>query len=253
MAIDIQRPPAGVASNGLDLAERGKAADGSTVRLDRRLFVRLLAYTGCPQPDALIPALEATGLPGALYASAQDPQGIALLTFDENPDIFVGTLRDLLTTPPFDTLTPQPHLTMFGRTYSIGYESDLEETLIHRPIRTMTTPDWPWAVWYPLRRKGSFEQLSAQEQRTVLMEHGGIGRAYGRNDYAHDIRLACHGLDANDNDFVVGLVGKALHPLSAVVQRMRRTKQTSTYLDKLGPFFVGKAVWQRAAASTTNE
>ena len=64
-------------------------------------------------------------------------------------------------------------------------------------------------------------------------------------DLAHDIRLACHGLDVHDNDFVVGLVGKDLHPLSAVVQAMRKTQQTSLYLDRLGPFFVGRAVWQK--------
>ena len=66
-------------------------------------------------------------------------------------------------------------------------------------------------------------------------------------DFAHDIRLACHGLDRDDNDFVIGLIGKDLFPLSAVVQSMRKTQQTSLYLDRLGPFFVGRAVWQPAA------
>jgi chlorite dismutase len=33
-------------------------------------------------------------------------------------------------------------------------------------------------------------------------------------------------------------------PLSAIVQRMRKTKQTSLHLERLGPFFVGKAIWQ---------
>ena len=61
-------------------------------------------------------------------------------------------------------------------------------------------------------------------------------------DYAHDIRLACHGLDRSDNDFVVGLVGRELFPLSAVVQAMRKTQQTALYLDRLGPFFVGRKV-----------
>jgi len=32
--------------------------------------------------------------------------------------------------------------------------------------------------------------------------------AYGSADLAHDIRLACHGLDKGDSDFVVGLIGK---------------------------------------------
>ena len=32
--------------------------------------------------------------------------------------------------------------------------------------------------------------------------------------------------------------------IGAVVQEMRKTEQTSQYLDGLGPFFIGKAVWQ---------
>ena len=108
----------------------------------------------------------------------------------------------------------------------------------------MLNPAWMWAVWYPLRRSGRFAQLPADEQRVILAEHGAIGMSFGAGDYAHDIRLACHGLDKGDNDFVVGLVGKDLYPLSALVQTMRKTQQTSLYLDRLGPFFVGRAIWQ---------
>jgi chlorite dismutase len=133
---------------------------------------------------------------------------------------------------------------MLGRTYALGYEPDLAEVLFHRPTRTVLNSAWPWAVWYPLRRNGQFAQLSAEEQRVILAEHGAIGMSFGAADLAHDIRLACHGLDTNDNDFVVGLIGKQLFPLSAVVQSMRKTQQTSLYLDRLGPFFVGRALWQ---------
>ena len=56
--------------------------------------------------------------------------------------------------------------------------------------------------------------------------------------------VACHGLDAHDNDFLIGLVGKELQPLSHLVQTMRKTVQTSEYMASLGPFFVGHAVWQ---------
>ena len=80
----------------------------------------------------------------------------------------------------------------------------------------------------------------------MLMEHGGIGKSFGRAGLARDVRLASHGLDPNDNDFVTGLVGRDLHPLSAVVQRMRSTRQTAEFIENLGPFFVGRAVWQSA-------
>ncbi len=129
---------------------------------------------------------------------------------------------------------------MFGRTYALGYEPDLQDVLTERPRRTILNPEWPWAIWYPLRRSGSFAQLPVDKQRTILAEHGQIGITFGAADFAHDVRLACHGLDRDDNDFVIGLIGKELFPLSAVVQSMRKTQQTSLYLDRLGPFFVGR-------------
>lgn len=228
----------------VDLREKGRGEGGETIATDRRLFMQLLAYGGCPDSAVLAAALEQAGLTGVLYEDLNDPQGVALLTFSEQPDYFLTDVRRFLNRPPFCDLTPKPEYTMFGRTYTLGYEPDLEETLIRRPRRRVTDPNWPWAIWYPLRRAGSFEQLSAEEQRVILMEHGGIGRAYGRAGLGTDIRLACHGLDKNDNDFVVALIGPDLHPLSSIVQRMRKTKQTSLHLERLGPFFVGKAVWQ---------
>lgn len=240
MALDItiNKP------QGVDISEKGRSKDGQAISLDRRLFMQLLAFGGCRDTQPLIEALEAHQIEGVLYENLNDPFGIALLTISPEPDHFLTTVRAMLRAAPFDALTPQPAYTLFGRTYAIGYESDLEEVLLNRPRRYVCNPDWPWAIWYPLRRSGAFEHLSADEQRTILMEHGGIGRAYGRADHAHDIRLACHGFDPHDNDFIVGLLGKDLYPLSAIVQRMRKTKQTSQYLNQIGPFFVGKAVWQ---------
>lgn len=81
----------------------------------------------------------------------------------------------------------------------------------------------------------------------ILREHGTIGMAFGQGDYGHDIRLACHGLDGQDNDFVIGLLGKDLAPLSQLVQTMRKTQQTSLYLERLGPFFVGHALWRSSS------
>jgi chlorite dismutase len=179
-----------------------------------------------------------------LYEDMNDPRGVALLTLTQDPNVFLDRVRPLLNGPSFTGLKQKPEYTMVGRTYSIGYEPDLTETLIDRPRRTVLNPAWKWAVWYPLRRSGKFAQLSADEQRVILAEHGAIGMSFGAGDYAHDIRLACHGLDKSDNDFVVGLIGKELFPLSAVVQSMRKTQQTSLYLERLGPFFVGRAIWQ---------
>jgi chlorite dismutase len=227
-----------------DLSEKGGIKDGRRQTLDRRLYMQLLAWGACDDAEPLISALRASGMDAVLYADVNDPQGVGLLTVSEDPDVFVGPLRRLLQDPAFRALTLKPEFTMLGRTYALGYEPDLEDALIQRPRRTVLEPAWPWAIWYPLRRSGQFARLEESEQREILKEHGTIGMRFGRADLAHDIRLACHGLDKHDNDFVIGVLGKELHPLSAVVQTMRGTQQTALYLTNLGPFFVGKAMYQ---------
>lgn len=227
----------------IDIREKGRSATGEPISSDRRLFMQFMAFGDVSSTAELIAALEAAKVAASLYEDINDPRGVGLVTYSEDPDYFLTDIRSLLTRAPFDALTPKPEYTMFGRTYAIGYEQDLEETLITRPKRRVTDPELPWAIWYPLRRAGTFEQLSQQEQNVILAEHGGIGRAFGRAHLGYDIRLACHGLDKNDNDFIVGLIGPELYPLSTIVQRMRKTKQTSLHLERLGPFFIGKLVW----------
>ena len=80
---------------------------------------------------------------------------------------------------------------------------------------------------------------------SILREHGKIGHSFGEAGHAHDVRLASFGLDQNDNDFVIGLIGKELFPLSACIQAMRRTRQTSSFMQQMGPFFIGRAIWQK--------
>ena len=227
-----------------DLSEKGGMRNGQPQRSDARLFMQLQVFGGCVNVAALTAPLARAPLTAVLYEDVNDALGVALLTVAQDPAVYVGALRTMLTASPYAALVQKPEYTMMGRTYALGYEPDLEDTLLGRPRRTVLNPAWPWAVWYPLRRNGRFAQLPEQEQRTILAEHGTIGMAYGAGDFAHDVRLACHGLDKHDNDFVVGLIGKDLFPLSHVVQAMRKTQQTALYLDHLGPFFVGRAVWQ---------
>ena len=227
-----------------DLAEKGGNKNGQPQRSNDRLFMHLLAFGNCSDPAPLIAALERSGVTAVLYEDLNDPRGVALLTLTRDPNEFFDKVRPVLKSAPFAALTQKPEFTLLGRTYSIGYEPDLEEVLLHRPRRTVLNPEWRWAVWYPLRRSGKFANLPAEEQRVILAEHGTIGMSFGAADLAHDIRLACHGLDTNDNDFVVGLIGRELFPLSAIVQTMRKTQQTSLYLERLGPFFIARVLWQ---------
>ncbi|OQW97611.1 MAG: hypothetical protein BWK77_01335 [Verrucomicrobia bacterium A1] len=231
-----------------DLRERGRTADGQPAFSDRRLWIQLLVFEGAPDPGPLARALGGAPVRGALYADVNHPRGVGLAVAHEDPEYFAGLLRNFLNRPPFDALTLRPEFTMLGRTYALGYEPDLDRVLLARPVERLCNPAWPWAMWYPVRRTGAFETLNPAEQREILMEHAGLGAAWSKGGHAYDIRLACHGMDRADNDFVLGLVGPNLHPLSAMVQAMRRTKQTSRYLASLGPFFVGRAVWQSPPA-----
>jgi chlorite dismutase len=227
----------------LDLAEKGRRGR-DVISLDRRLFMKFTAFGGCASPEGATKALADAGVDAALYLDVNDPHGIGVMAASEDPDDFVTRLRALFNGPPFDTMAHKSEFDMLGRSYSIGYEPDLEETLLKRPRERLLNPAYQWVVWYPLRRAKKFQTLTTDHQRRILAEHGTLAKRYGVGGHAADIRLACHGLDKNDNDFIVGLLGPKLHPLSAIVQEMRKTEQTSQYLDSLGPFFVGKAVWQ---------
>lgn len=184
------------------------------------------------------------GLDCVLYEEVGDPLGVAVLAMTETPALLIEKLRPVLQSAPFAALTPKPEFAMLGRTYALGYEPKLEDWLLSRPRRVALDPAAPWAVWYPLRRSGAFARLPRPEQQEILKEHGIIGRRFGDAGLAMDVRLACHGLDKNDNDFVIGLIGKELAPLSQLVEAMRPTVQTSQYLTNLGPFFVGRAAWR---------
>ncbi|MGH9534622.1 MAG: chlorite dismutase family protein [Terriglobales bacterium] len=237
-------PQAEPAELKLDLREHGGPRQGQPQALDRRLFMQLLAFTGAADWRPLAAAVRAAELPAVLYADVNDPLGVALLSWTEDPAFFVRRLRPFLAAAPFDRLAPRPQFTMLGRSYALGHEPDLEEVLLERPRRSVSSPAWPWAVWYPLRRRGSFSALAAEDAVPILREHGRIGHAFGQAGFAQDIRLACFGLDWQDSDFVIGLVGERLHPLSACIQAMRKTRQTSEYIERMGPFFVGHAVYQ---------
>jgi chlorite dismutase len=230
----------------LDLSEKGMK-DGQPISLDRRLFMKFTAFSGCTDAAEAGAALAAAGVEGALYLDANDPKGVGLIVLSEDPDYFVATLRAVFNAPPFSSLTHKPEFDMLGRTYSIGYEPDLEDSLFIKPRSKTLNPVNAWAVWYPLQRAKTFQTLPETKQRQILGEHGTLAKRFGFAGLAADVRLACHGLDKNDNDFIIGLLGADLFPLSAVVQEMRKTEQTAQYLDSLGPFFIGKVAWQSPA------
>ena len=244
-------PPAGAPGHGpgdgtfvLDLIEHGGAVRGEPQSLDNRLFLQLQVFTDCLAPAAAVEAVRASGLEAVVYANLNDPRGIGVLVMSEDPETFAGAARQVLLGEPFSRCTFLPAFTMIGRTYGLGRERDLTDWILHKPRRNALNPALPWAVWYPLRRAGAFNRLPRAEQGKMMAEHAQIGMAYGEAGAANDIRLECHGLDRDDNEFVLGLVGSRLYPLSKLVKDMRPTRQTSEFIAKMGPFFIGRVLYQ---------
>jgi Chlorite dismutase len=231
----------------IDVNEYGGKKDGVKQATNRRLFMQLLVFRvpsgGQRVPDAvageLVKTLRERKIPAVVYADTMDPRSLALLTWSEDPARFVRDVRPLFNEPMLADVELRQDFSMLGRTYSTGHEPELEWTLLRRPIENVTNESYRWHVWYPLRRKGTFAKLEPIDQSHILREHAALGIAYGQQELAHDVRLACHGIDAGDNEFVIGLVGRELHPLSHLVQAMRKTRQTSEFIEKMGPFFVG--------------
>ena len=231
--------------NIVDLSEKGMK-DGKQISLDRRLFIKFTAFNNCKDREMLkdiTSVFRRNGVSAVIYQDLNDPSGIGIVNWYEMDKLGSNELRNVFQTESFSLLNHKSEFDMLGRTYSIGYEQDLEDTLIGKPLRKILDKNNEFGIWYPLRRKKEFYVLPEAKQKKILGEHGSLAKRYGHDNLATDIRLACHGLDKNDNDFVIGLLGFYLHPLSAVVEEMRTTEQTSQYLESLGPFFVGRSIW----------
>jgi hypothetical protein len=220
--------------------------------MNRRLFMQLLVFdaplgqAGDALAGQVAGLLRERKIAGVVYADAMDPKGVGLLTWSDDPAHFVRAVRPLFATPGMLPVAMRPGWAMMGRTYGQGHEPDLEHVLLRRPVENVMNEADAWHVWYPLRRTGEFAKLPPAEQGPILREHATIGMAYGQQGLAHDVRLACHGLDPADNEFVIGIVAKDLHPISHLIQTMRKTRQTSEFIAKMGPFFVGYAAHRNA-------
>ncbi|WP_394823620.1 chlorite dismutase family protein [Pendulispora albinea] len=231
----------------IDVNEYGGKKEGVRQSMNRRLFMQLLVFDVPVAAQAhrtiaeLGKLLRSRKIPGVVYADTMSPRGIGLLSWGEDPERFIREVRPLFAESPLENVLLRSDMAMIGRSYSTGHEPELAFALLERPVKNVLSEAYPWHVWYPLRRSGAFARLEPIDQSHILREHAQIGMAYGAQELAHDIRLACHGLDAQDNEFVIGLVGPELHPLSHLVQAMRKTRQTSEFIAKMGPFFVGYA------------
>eukprot|EP00397_Hematodinium_sp_SG-2012_P014011 GEMP01014237.1.p1 GENE.GEMP01014237.1~~GEMP01014237.1.p1 ORF type:complete len:305 (+),score=88.54 GEMP01014237.1:80-994(+) len=247
LAVKFSSPPKhAMRDHKIQLDERG--AEGKT--LDKRLYMQFNVldaengYAALNAESLLHTALQNKKINHVIYADTVNPSSIGVLTWSSDPTFFVDVLRPVLQEKSFAPLKFRPGWQLFGKTYTNGHEKDLEYWLMQKPVDAALNENNRFALWYPMRRNGSFYLLSPKEKCDLVLDHAAIGRAYGVAGHAADIRLNCFGIDADDNEFVVGLLGQELNSLSKVVQDMRVTRHTSQYMDKLGPFFVGQKKFQ---------
>lgn len=242
MNTERKRPPR---PEPVDLREVGAPIDGEPQVSNQRLYFQLHVFKRWfTRPSEVERILGVSNLNAVIYDDLHYPTGMGILLITEDPAELIKVSRSLADSSFVVDFLPRPEMTMIGRTYSSGREPDLEESLINKPLKNVLNPDFPWAIWYPLRRNPEFYRLEPSERGRILGEHAMLGRSYAAGGHASDIRLACFGLDTNDNEFVIGLVGPELYPLSRLIQDMRQTEQTTKYIESLGPFFIGK-VWKR--------
>ena len=68
-----------------DISERGRLKGGQPQRSDERLFMQLMAFTGCESTGDVISQLQAAAFQSVLYEDLNDPRGVALLTLSTIP------------------------------------------------------------------------------------------------------------------------------------------------------------------------
>ena len=194
----------------------------------------------------LIAALESAGLASVLYEDVNDPTGVALLTLSRRRRRSSPSTAAFLQSSLFAELTPKPNSRCSAAPTRSATSRISRRRSSTGPRRRVLDPALPWAIWYPLRRAGSFEQLSA---RAGHHPHGARRDRDGvrprRPRLRHPARVPW---PRSRRQRLRDRPARAeLHPLSIIVQRMRKTKQTSLHLERLGPFFVGRVAYQGAA------
>ena len=114
--------------------------DGVQQRLNERLFMQFLAFGGCADSRGLGKAMDSAGIPGVVYEDVNDPRGVGLLTFSEDPGFFLDRVRPMLNSAPFSSLVQKPEYTMLGRTYALGYEPDLADVCCYSGLCQIARP-----------------------------------------------------------------------------------------------------------------
>jgi chlorite dismutase len=211
---------------------------------DNTLFLQLQIFDIEPAagPRAMVSALSRRlrekRIDGVIYGDANDHRGIGLLTWAADPGDILDNVHALLGGKRFSALTPRPGWVMFGRV-SGDAAANTPEVLLNG--------DRNWAAWYPVRNKAEWALLDDAAQAKVHKAHGTVAKSFTDDGRVAYVRLACHGIDPEDNDQIFGLTAGSLMDISLLQEAMRGTAQVATHVSKMGPVFVGRKIWQNPA------
>ncbi len=159
MNTEGKRPPR---PEPVDLRETGAPIDGEPQVSDKRLFFQLHVFECRVIPEVIVKNIQSSrsSQTAVFYDDLNNPTGLGVLFIDESPTHLMLQSHALQTMQRKGEILYRPEMTMIGRTYSSGREPDLEEWLINKPLRNVLNPEFPWAIWYPLRRNPEFYRSS---------------------------------------------------------------------------------------------
>src|SRR5688572_13079424 len=106
----------------VDVSERAGERTGTPQVLHTRLFMQLLVFSsdkpGSNNASRLLgDALAAQQMPGVIYEDVNDPRGVGVLTWSEDPSHFITRVRPALQSVDRAGLAQRREFSMFGRTY----------------------------------------------------------------------------------------------------------------------------------------
>ena len=211
---------------------------------DNTLFLQLQIFDIEPAagPRAMVSALSRRlrekRIDGVIYGDANDHRGIGLLTWAADPGDILDNVHALLGGKRFSALTPRPGWVMLG-CVSGDAAATTPELLLD--------PNQNWATWYPQRNKAEWGSLGDAAQAKVLEEAGGVAKSSIDEGKVSYVRLACQGIDPEDNDHIFALTAANLLDINELQAAMRGTALLTTHLQKMGPVFVGRKIWQNPA------
>jgi len=205
--------------------------------LRNQLQVFDIQFVGGPRAmvSALSRRLREKRIDGVIYGDANDHRGIGLLTWAKDPADILENVHALLGGKRFSALTPRPGWVMFGRVSGDSVDATVD---------TLLRSDQRWGVWYPVRNKPEWGSLDETARGAAQREHGKVAKKFTSADKVSYVRLSCHGIDPEDNDHIFGLTAASLTDISLLQEAMRGTSQIANYVEKMGPVFVGRKVWQ---------